>query len=478
VRGRWAGVVLGAGVVAAGCAMGPEYKRPDTPAASQEKFRGQAAADAKSLADLPFWEVFRDEALKGLIDEALSKSPGVQVAAARVEQARALARADGWALWPGFSATANGGRQRAVQGPLGALTFNAFGLGAAASWEIDLWGRLRRTQEASYQAFAASEEARRGVTVALVGDVANAYFQLRALDGQRAIAEQRIAGRSRALQLFQARLDKGTGSRAEVATATAQVMDAQAQLADIERRQRLTENQLSVLTGSPPRQVPRGPALQDQVMAPEVPAGLPSALLERRPDLRAAEAQLHAETAKVGAAEANLFPKLSLTAALGLVSPSLEALVAGREVTWSYGGALGWLAPFLGREQLLAAVDFQKGRTAEVTAQYFQAVLNALREVDDALSALELVGRQVTALEAQVKAVMEQRALAESRYQSGVSSFLEVTIAEEAVLPSQLALESARAARLSALVSLYRALGGGWKTPETAATAATKDEPR
>jgi outer membrane protein, multidrug efflux system len=345
-------------------------------------------------------------------------------------------------------------------------TFNVFAPGISASWEVDLWGRLRRTQEASYQAFIASEEAQRGVTVALIGDVAQTYFQLRALDQQRAIAEQRIASRSRALQLFQARLDRGTGNRAEVATATAQVMDAQAQLADIERRQRLTENQLSILTGSPPRKIPRGATLETQTMPPEVPAGLPSSLLERRPDLRTLEAQLHAETARVGAAQANLFPKLSLTAALGLANPDLGALLSGQVVTWSYGGALGWLAPFLGREQLLAAVEAQKGRAAEVTAQYFAAVLNSLREVDDALSALELVGRQVTAIEAQVKAVTEQRALAESRYQSGVTSFLEVTTAEEAVLPAQLSLENARAARLTALVSLYRALGGGWKTPE------------
>jgi multidrug efflux system outer membrane protein len=312
----------------------------------------------------------------------------------------------------------------------------------------------------------ASEEAQRGVMVALVGDVAQAYFLLRALDAQRAIAEQRIASRTKALQLFQARLDRGTGNRAEVATATAQVMDARAQLADIERRRRVAENQLSVLTGSPPRQLPRGATLEAQVMPP-VPAGLPSALLERRPDLRQAEAQLHAETARVGAAQANLFPKLSLTAALGLASPALGTLASAQAATWSFGGALNWLAPFLGREQLMAAVDIQKGRAAEVGAQYFAVVLNALREVDDALSALELVGQQVEAIEAQVKAVMEQRTLAESRYQSGVTSFLEVTTAEEAVLPAQLSLENARAARLTALVSLYRALGGGWKVPET-----------
>jgi len=462
VRASWAAVL----VVSAGCAMGPEYQRPGTPAAEQKSFRGQAA-EQKSLGDVPFWDVFHDEALKGLIQEALSKSPNVQVAAARVQQARALAAADGWALSPALSANAVGSRQRQAVPGLGVATFNVFAPGIAASWEVDLWGRLRRTQEASYQAFVASEEAQRGVTVALIGDVAQTYFQLRALDQQRAIAEQRIASRSRALQLFQARLDRGTGNRAEVATSTAQVMDAQAQLADIERRQRQTENQLAVLTGSPPRQIPRGATLETQTMPPEVPAGLPSSLLERRPDLRQAEAQLHAETARIGAAQANLFPKLSLTAALGLANPDLGALLSGQVLQWSYGGALGWLAPFLGREQLLAAVEAQKGRTAEVTAQYFAAVLNALREVDDALSALELVGRQVTAIEAQVKAVTEQRALAESRYQSGVTSFLEVTTAEEAVLPAQLSLENARAARLTALVSLYRALGGGWKTPET-----------
>jgi multidrug efflux system outer membrane protein len=453
------------GVAPAGCAVGPDYKRPDTPAGKQESFRGQAA-EAKSLGDLPFWEVFHDEALKGLIQEALSKSPSVQVAAARVEQARGLARADGWALAPSLTANAVGMRQRAPVGPGVIATFNTFTPSIAASWEIDLWGRLRRTQEASYQAFMASEEAQRGVMVALVGDVAQAYFLLRALDAQRAIAEQRIASRTKALQLFQARLDRGTGNRAEVATATAQVMDARAQLADIERRRRVAENQLSVLTGSPPRQLPRGATLEAQVMPP-VPAGLPSALLERRPDLRQAEAQLHAETARVGAAQANLFPKLSLTAALGLASPALGTLASAQAATWSFGGALNWLAPFLGREQLMAAVDIQKGRAAEVGAQYFAVVLNALREVDDALSALELVGQQVEAIEAQVKAVMEQRTLAESRYQSGVTSFLEVTTAEEAVLPAQLSLENARAARLTALVSLYRALGGGWKVPET-----------
>ncbi|HVE85274.1 MAG TPA: efflux transporter outer membrane subunit, partial [Myxococcales bacterium] len=351
-----------AAVLAAGCAMGPSYRRPETPAAAQQSFRGQAA-DPRSLADLPFWDVFHDEALKALINEALGKSPSVQIAAARVEQARALAAADGWALWPGLGANTSGGRQRAAVPGLGVATFNTFGIGANASWEVDLWGRLRRTQEASQQAFIASEEAQRGVTVALIGDVAAAYFNLRALDAQKAIAEQRIAGRSKALELFQARLSRGTGNRAEVATATAQVMDAQAQLADIERRQRATENQLAVLTGSPPRQVARGAALEAQAIPPEVPAGLPSALLERRPDLRAAEAQLHAATAGIGVAVAEFYPTIQLNGSAGFDALKVGSLLTANAIVTSVGPSVS--IPIFQGGRLKATLALRKAQQVE-----------------------------------------------------------------------------------------------------------------
>ena len=462
----------------AGCAVGPSYERPDVkpPAAH----RGQAATQA-SMAELPWWQVFRDPVLARYLKESLNSAYDVRVAAARIDQARAQARAAMWAFFPTFSGQVGfGGGQGtpAIPAPLPPFDLNGiFGASVSASWEADVWGRLRRQKEAADALAQAADEDRRGVYVALVGDVASTYLTLRTNDLKLQIVEAAIQTRQATADFFAERLQGGVGSELEVVRAQSNVADASAQSASLRQFIWLSENQLAFLLARAPGKIERGAALGAMTLPPQIPAGLPSALLERRPDIRRAEADLHAVTATVGIRIGDVLPKFALTGSGGMASSDL-----GNLANSSHGIYLGFAGlqvplPVLGGAAQLNAIDAAKARVREYVALYEKTVRNALREVSDALNNVEQLKAARGMREAQVAALTRAEELAQMRFRGGVANYLEVITAQEQRLVAELSLAEVKGEQHQAIVRLYRALGGGWNMGSTADThaAAAKD---
>jgi outer membrane protein, multidrug efflux system len=449
-----------AGALLAACAVGPSYRRPAVTVPAQ--LRGQPGpADAASLADQAWWRVFQDDSLKVLIDEALRNGYDPRLAAWRVEEARANAGVAGALYLPQVQVQADWtrGRQSSFAG-IATPPQNLYGVNAGLSWEIDLWGRIRRTNEAALAQALASEEARRGVLLSLVSDVATGYFQLRELDEQLAVAQRTAAAFQGSYDLFNRRLAAGAASALDTSSAEVSLAAASAAVPDLERQIEAQENRLCLLLGRPPGPIARGAALGDQALPPAVPAGLPSDLLRRRPDLRQAEQQLVAANANVGVAVANFYPTISLTGAFGGVAPELAGLFgAGR--TWSLGGGL--LSPVVQGRRLEAQHRVAVAQWEEAKVQYEQSVNNAFAEVATALVAYQkLAGVESE----QVRAVTVNREavrLSNQRYLAGRSDYLEVLQAEQQQFAAENAVAQTRFNRLASLVQLYKALGGGWQ---------------
>lgn len=454
--------VLLAASLAAGCAVGPNYKRPEV--ATPDRFYGQAqAAEAKSLTDLPWFEVFKDPVLKSLVDEALANGYDARTAYYRVDEARArygIAKAD---FWPqvGYDAGYNYRRLPesldASGNPRNFITATV-----GVSWEIDLWGRVRRLNEAGLASYLATEEARQSVLLTLASDVAVAYFELLELDSELEIAKRTTAAFQDTYDLFNRKLEGGAASALETARAEAALASTAAQIPDLERRIVEKENQLNLLLGRPPQPIPRGAALADQAMAPEVPAGLPSALLERRPDVRQAEQELRAANAGVGVAVADFFPTISLTGLLGGASGDLTDLF-GKDKTWSIGAGL--LGPIfqggrLKRQKEVAVAQWEQAKVA-----YEKTVTSAFGDVSTALTARQKLALVKAQQERSVAAYQEAVKISNVRYLSGFSSYFEVIDAQQQLFPAENALARARRDELNAIVSLYKALGGGWQPP-------------
>ena len=449
-----------AGVLLAGCAVGPSYHRPAVTV--PEQLRGQpVTADAGSLADQAWWQVFQDDSLKALVDEALRNGYDVRLAAWRVEEARANAGIASAGYWPQLQVQGDWtrGRQSSFAGFVSSPQ-NLYDVNAGLSWEIDLWGRIRRSNEAALAQALASEEARRGVLLSLVSDVATGYFQLRELDEQLAVAKRTAEAFQGSWELFNRRLQAGAASALDTSSAEVSLASASAAVPDLERQIEAQENRLCLLLGRPPGPIARGAALGDQALPPAVPAGLPSDLLRRRPDLRQAEQQLVAANANVGVAVANFYPTISLTGAFGGVAPELAGLFgAGR--SWSLSGGL--LSPVLQGRRLEAQHRVAVAQWEEARLQYEQSVNNALAEVATALVAYQkLAGVESE----QVRAVTVNREavrLSNQRYLAGRSDYLEVLQAEQQQFAAENAVAQTRYNRLASLVQLYKALGGGWQ---------------
>jgi multidrug efflux system outer membrane protein len=428
-------------------------------------FRGQAAPDPASLADLPWWEAFKDPALKRLIEQALRSNYEVQIAAARVAEARAAAGVARSEYFPqidyrgGWSRTRNLG---AILGlPNGAVETNdLYDAAVSMAWELDLWGRIRRSNEAALASFLATEEARRGVWLTLVSDLARAYFELLALDVRLAIARNSTDAFQSTFDLFEDRFRFGVASRLQTTRAEGALGAAQASIPEIEGEIALKENQISILLGTTPGPIARGTPMYAQPVTPTVPAGLPSTLLERRPDLRQAEQQLVRANALVGVAKAEFFPKLSLTGLVGAASPALSALTSGGAFLWSV--AAGLAGPIFQGGRILESYRAQVAVWEQVKLQYERAVLTALREVSDSLAVLGKLTDAETGQARSVRALEEAVAHATDRYRYGLASYYEILEAQQQLFPAQSVLAQLRRDRLVAYVQLYRALGGGW----------------
>ena len=469
----------------AGCRLGPNYQRPGAEAGSQ--FRGaQAQADAASLADLPWWQVFGDRQLQEYIRIAIDENKDLKIAVARVAEARAtvgIVRAD---LFPQLFGSGSGSRTRLseqtnpqpgptagqFQTPNGAGTFtiqpqktdlyaNLYQAGLDLSYEVDLWGRLRRATEAARADLLATENARRTIVSALVTDVARNYFLLRELDLELEIAERTYASRTESERLIRLRKEHGIANGLDLERAVGETAATGAAMARIRYAIAQTENALSILLGRNPGELARGKALTDQPPMPEVPPGLPSSLIDRRPDILQAEQTLVAANARIGEAKALFFPRLSLTGLLGFESNELNDWFTHDAHTWAIASNVS--QPIFTGGRLYFNYKAVKARREQALTAYLSSIQQALREVADTLAARRYALEERQQREKQVEALSVAVDLASQRYQGGRSSYLDVLDAEREQFNAELQLAQSRLAELVSVVQLYRALGGGWQ---------------
>ncbi|TMA32479.1 MAG: efflux transporter outer membrane subunit [Deltaproteobacteria bacterium] len=457
------GLVVAVSVALAACAIGPNYHPPEVE--EPPAFRGEETPAATSIADLPWWEVFRDPVLKGLIEEALAQNYDLRIAASRVEQARyavGVVRADALPQ-AGYQGSAERGKFFSVGGN---DTHNAFFAALQTAWEIDLWGRIRRATEASLADLYAAEDTRRGVVLSLVTDVAQAYLELRELDLELEIALRTRDSFQDTLDLFERQLRGGVGTKLATSRAEAALANTSATIPDLERRIVAKENQLSILLGRPPGEIARGTSLVEQDFAPEVPAGLPSALLRRRPDVLQSEQNIVAANAQVGVAIANFLPRIGLTALYGGQSSELEDILKSSSEVWSIAASV--TGPLFQSGRLYYGYKFDVAAWEASLHAYEGTVLNALAEVSNALVARQKFVAANAELERQVRALQDAVTLSNSRYTGGLANYYEVLEAQQELFPAENALALNRLDSLVSIVQLYRALGGGWQAEEAA----------
>jgi multidrug efflux system outer membrane protein len=459
-------VTLSLGLALSSCAMGPNYKRPSAQVPAQ--FRGaEGPATPQSLADLNWFDLFEDDVLKQLVTTALEQNFDLRIAAERVLQARAqlgITRSDQFPT-VGASAefVANRGSSAgsAVFIPRGTnLDVSYTQVGFTLGWELDLWGRVRRLTESARAQYLATEEARHGVVTSLISDVTQTYFALRELDLELEIARKTRDIAQDGLRLTQLRHDQGAATGLDVRQAEQLLYTATAQIAGTERAIGQTENALSLLLGNNPGDIPRGKALEDFKAPPQVPPGLPSALLERRPDIREAERTLIAANALIGAARAQYFPQISLTGFLGGQSRALTGLFTGPARSWNF--APGATLPIFNAGRIRSNVRFTEAQQREALIRYEQSIQNAFREVSDGLIGYRKTVEQREQQELLVHALRETQRLSTLRYRGGLDSYLQVLDADRSLFQGDLTLARLRQQELDAIVQLYRALGGGW----------------
>jgi len=449
------------------CAVGPNYQRPtvDTPPAYRSEGAEAAPVDNTSLADLPWWQMFQDPVLQDLIQESLTNGYDIRIVAARVEQARytvGVTRAD---MLPQASYTGNAQRGR-VFNPFGSenATGNQF-LGAfQMAWELDVWGRIRRATEASLANLFATEDVQRGVILSLVTGVAQAYFELRELDLELEIAKRTVVSFQQTLDLFTRQLIGGVGNKLAVERAAAALANAAAAVPDTERQIIAKENQISILLGRNPGPIPRGTLLTEQVYPPDVPAGVPAALLERRPDVIQAEQNIVAANALVGVAVADFLPRIGLTTLYGGQSGEIGNVVKGPGNIWAVGAGL--TGPLFQGGRLYYSYKGNVASWEEAKLAYQQTVLNALGEVSDSLIARQKFAASRVQVEKEVTALQESVRLATLRFTGGLATYYEVLEAQQQLFPAEDSLARTELNQLVAVVQLYRALGGGWRSEE------------
>lgn len=447
-----------------GCAVGPKYQRPqvDVP----DGYRGLAPDSTQqttvSLGDEKWWTVYQDEQLQSLIREALTNNYDVRIAAARVLQAHALlgiTRADQFPTITGGAGANNARQPKTPITPESEFSTNAVNLSMA--WELDFWGKFRKATEAARASLLASEWGQRAVISSLVSDVATAYFQLLELDAEMEISRNALASRKESLRLVNIREQGGTTSLMDVRQSEQLVYGATANIADLERRIEQEENFISILAGRNPGPVKRGKSLVQNTILPTVPSGLPSSLLERRPDIQEAEQQLVAANTQIGVAKAAYFPQITLTATAGFQSIALTDLFSSPAGFWNFGGQL--LQPIFEGGRIRSNVRLTEAQKEELVFAYQQTVQESFREVADSLIAYRK-DQEFRAQQALLTAAAEDATrLADVRYRGGVTSYLEVLDSDTRFFDAQIALAQADLNGRLALVQLYLALGGGWQ---------------
>ena len=447
-----------------GCMVGPDYVRPEVE--TPQNFRYEIA-DAQNTTDTEWWKQFQDPVLEDLISTALANNKSVQIAAANVEQAAGVLGQTRSALYPqvgyGVDAARQRGSEKLDAAPISGIpnpntSYQAF---ANASWEIDLWGRIRRQTEAAQANLMATEEVRRGVVLSLVSLVANSYLQLRGLDEQLVIAKRTLSTYGESVKLFKLQFKYGVVSQTTVEQALSQYETAAAAIPPIELAIAQTENGLSILLGRNPGPITRGKSITE-LIAPAVPSGLPSTILTQRPDILQAEQELIAANAQIGAAKALYFPTISLTGLLGGASSALSSLFSGPARIWSFAGSV--TGPIFTGGSISSQVSQAEAVHQASLVRYQAVIQNAFRDVDDALAARVNLGNQLAAQERLVKALSEYTRLARLQYNEGYVPYSTVLQAEQDLFPAELNSAQIRATQLASSVGIYRAMGGGWVT--------------
>lgn len=452
----------------AGCAVGPNYKRPVVNAPSA--FRDSAdTVSTNSLADLPWWGVFKDSNLQDLVRVALTNNYNLRITLTRMDQARALQSQARSQFLPqvGYESEANRGRNEFLGTPLsnGGRTMNSYLGGFEAFWEIDLWGRVRRMNEAARANFMATQEGRRTVMLSVVSGVAKAYFELLELDDQLEIAKRTRDSYQRTFKLFDDQHSGGLASNLELSRAKLALRSVSANIPEIERQIALKENEINTLLGHNPGPVPRTSTLLAQEVPLEIPVGLPSTLLERRPDVRMAEQRVHAANAGIGVAVGDFFPRIGLTTFYGGTSTELHNLVSSGANVWS--AAASAAGPLFTGGRLTGHYRQAKAEFEEARLQYQETALGAFREVSDSLiSHRKFEDERDEQVEA-VNAGRDAVATATDRYQEGRASYYEVLEAQQQLFPAENALSRIEASRRLTVVQLYKALGGGWSLKDS-----------
>jgi outer membrane protein, multidrug efflux system len=446
-----------------GCAVGPNYQRPKVNVPADYRDAEKAAQQA-SIADLPWWEVFKDEQLKNLIQTALANNYDLKIAVTRVEQARQIAAQARAQYFPfiNYSVSSSEGKNEflGIVSPNGGQEQGSFAAAASVAWEADLWGRLRRENEAARAQYLATEEARRGVMLSLVTDVAQAYFELLELDLELQIAKDTSDSFTQTLKLFTQRLEGGVASKLDTSRAAAALATAAASIPEIERQIAIKENQISVLLGNNPAPIPHTAKLLAQIVPPDIPAGLPSALLQRRPDILTAEQQLRSANAQVGVATANFFPRIGLTALFGRASSPLSLLSSGQTTVWSVAGNIS--GPIYQGGALRAQKRQSVAFWEQTKLQYAQTVQVAFQDVSNALISRQKFEAVRDGQTQAVQAYQESVKVSFQRYVAGKASYFEVLDSQLQLYPAENALAATELNRRTVIVQLYKALGGGW----------------
>lgn len=452
-----------------GCAVGPDYERPTdlAPAEFRAPETTTEKIDDTGFAEIPWWEVFHDPTLQALIRTALENNQDLLAATARVEEMRAMVGVASAGLFPQVTASGTASRTGTPSAMLTPVTppeIDYFSVFLDLSYELDLWGRIRKTRDAARAQLVASEEDRQTVVSTLITEVARTYFGLLELDREVQITTATLETRQSTLKLMELRREHGTASDLEVNRFRAEVAATLAALAALEQQVFQTENALSVLLGQPPQGIARDLQFGELPPIPDVPAGLPSDLLERRPDLKSAEQQLVAATARIGVAKAAFFPRIALTGQRGFRSSELDSLINAHNIGYMIAGNI--TEPIFDAGRNWFNLQATKAQQEQALQYYRRTVLQALREVSDALIAKQQTNVQRGELEDQVDALRESVRLSDLRYRVGQSSYLEFLDAERQLYAAELQLERARLEELLASVRLYKALGGGVVIPE------------
>ncbi|MBC7945585.1 MAG: efflux transporter outer membrane subunit [Burkholderiales bacterium] len=447
-------------LIQVGCTFGPKHMRPD--AASPAIYRGsmETTATSESLGDAKWWTVFQDEELQKLVRSALTENLDLKIAAARIEQAQAqlgITRAD---QFPTIGANGGASRQRSPSNPVfPAFEANISQLGLSSVWQLDFWGRYRKATEAARANLASSEWGRKAVVATLVSNLATAYFQLRELDLELEVSKGTLAARRESLGLTRTLEEGGAISRVDVHQAEILVEQAARQIPDLEKRIEQQENLIGILLGRNPDAVTRGLKLTDQVMPPSIPPGLPSTLLERRPDIRQAEWRLASANARIGVAKAAYFPQISLTGAVGFQAYSMTGLFDSQV----FNAGTGLTQPIFEFGRLRSNVRLTEAQKQELVLTYRQAVQQAFREVSDALVSVRK-NREYRERQQSLQAAARSAAdLSAVRYKGGATSYLEVLQSETDLFDAEIGLARAQLNERLAVVQVYNALGGGWQ---------------